>query len=176
VKIISGSFKNKSLATPKDSSVRPTTDKVRNAIFSSLYDRVEGAKVLDLFCGTGAFGLEALSRGASHCTFVDIKPDFVKKNCEMAEKGTFQVIKGKVESVVERFSEKFDIIFIDPPYGTVAPQGLLELISKYEILANEGILIYEESVRTAFEYPEGFELEGEKKYGDTKIYYLSVMI
>ena len=137
---------------------------------------MENAKVLDLFCGTGAFGLEALSRGASHCIFVDIKPDFVKKNCEMAEKGTFQVIKGKTESVIERFRDKFDIIFIDPPYGTVDPKEILELIKKYEILANEGILIYEESVRTAFELPEGFELEGEKKYGDTKIYYLSVMI
>lgn len=93
----------------------------------------------------------------------------------MAEKGTYQVIKGKADSVLERFSEKFDIIFIDPPYDKTDPKELLEIVKKQEILANEGVLIYEESVRTPFKYPEGFELDGEKKYGDTKIYYLSVM-
>jgi len=162
------------LVTPKDSSIRPTTDKTKNAIFSSLFDKVYGARVLDLFCGTGAFGLEALSRGASHCVFVDIMTDYVKKNCEMAERGTYQVVKGKVETVIERFRDKFDIIFLDPPYGQVNAQELLELVNKHEILANEGILIYEESVRSPFIIPEEhYELLNEKKYGDTKIYYLS---
>ncbi len=175
MKIISGSFKNKHIASPKDSSIRPTTDKVRNAIFSSLFDDVLDARVLDLFCGTGSFGLEALSRGASHCTFVDVKPDYAKKNCEMAERGTFRIVKGKVESVMERLGESFDIIFIDPPYQTIDPNELLKSIAEHEVLANDGVLIYEESVRTPFTYPEEiFEMTNEKKYGDTKIYYLSV--
>jgi 16S rRNA (guanine(966)-N(2))-methyltransferase RsmD len=155
--------------------VRPTTDKVRNAIFSSLYDKVDDAKVLDLFCGTGAFGLEALSRGASHCTFVDIKPELAKKNMAMAERGTYSVLKAKAESIIERLNESFDIIFIDPPYQKVETEKLFELIRDNELLANEGILIYEESVRTKMSYPEDdFELLNEKKYGDTKIYYFSV--
>ena len=174
MKIISGSFKNRSLITPKDSSVRPTTDKVRNAIFSSLFDKVEGAKVLDLCCGTGAFGLEALSRGADHCTFVDIRTDYVKKNVQMADRGTYKVLKTKAESIVERFDKKFDIIFIDPPYGKIDPCEMIKQICDNEILASDGVLIYEESVRTEFSYPEKVELSSEKRYGDTKIYYLSV--
>lgn len=168
-------MKNRQLVTPKDSSVRPTTDKVRNAVFSSLYDLVENARVLDLFCGTGSYGLEAVSRGASHSTFVDTDTNLVKQNVRLADKGTCTVIKGKAESVLERFSGSFDLIFIDPPYGKTDPNQLLEKIAQYELLANDGILIYEESVRTPFVFPqESFELNAEKKYGDTKIYYLSV--
>lgn len=107
-------MKNRQLVTPKDSSVRPTTDKVRNAVFSSLYDLVENARVLDLFCGTGSYGLEAVSRGASHSTFVDTDTNLVKQNVRLADKGTCTVIKGKAESVLERFSGSFDLIFIDP--------------------------------------------------------------
>lgn len=132
--------------------------------------------MLDLFCGTGAFGLEALSRGAAFCTFVDINTDLVRKNTSaMAEKGTYRIIKGKAESAAERLNDVFDVIFIDPPYGKVDSESLIKSIYSNEILANEGILIYEESIRTSFVYPgENFTLEGEKKYGDTKIYYLSV--
>lgn len=136
---------------------------------------MHGAKVLDLFCGTGAFGLEALSRGASHCTFIDIHTDLIKKNCQIADNGTYTVIKGRAEALVEKLRGEFDIIFIDPPYGDIEPLELIKKIKDNEILANEGILIYEESVRTPFSYPEEFELRSEKRYGDTKIYYLSVM-
>jgi len=140
-----------------------------------LYDDVLETRVLDLYCGTGSFGLEALSRGAAYCTFVDIKSDFVKKNCEMAERGTFRVVKGKVEAVMGRLGEAFDVIFIDPPYQTVDPNELLKSIVEHELLANDGIIIYEESVRAPFVYPEEtFVMTSEKKYGDTKIYYLSV--
>ena len=155
--------------------MRPTQDKVRNAVFSSLYDAVEGAKVLDLFCGTGAYGLEALSRGASSAVFVDINTALVQKNAEMADRGTCRIIKAKAEAVLERLDKGFDLIFIDPPYGNADSEMLIKKIYDNEILANEGILIYEESVRTEFFYPkETFEIINEKKYGDTKIYYLSV--
>jgi len=154
--------------------VRPTTDKVRNAIFSSLFDRVDGARVLDLYCGTGAFGLEALSRGADHCTFVDIRTDLVKKNAAMADRGSVKIVKAKSETAVLSLNEKFDIIFMDPPYGQVDSADILKTLYENEILANEGILIYEESVRTDFRIPEGhFVLLNEKKYGDTKIYYIA---
>jgi len=155
--------------------VRPTTDKVRNAVFSSLFDLVNGAKVLDLFCGTGAYGLEAISRGAAHCTFVDINTDLVKKNTMLTGEKTFRIVKGKAEALLERLNESFDLIFIDPPYGKAEPMELLQKIAENELLANDGVLIYEESIRTQFEYPvETFEITGEKKYGETKIYYLSV--
>ncbi len=86
----------------------------------------------------------------------------------MAERGTFRIVKGKVESVMERLGESFDIIFIDPPpYQTIDPNELLKSIAEHEVLANDGVLIYEESVRTPFTYPEEiFEMTNEKKYGE----------
>lgn len=155
--------------------IRPTTDKVRNAVFSSLFDRVDGAQVLDLFCGTGAYGLEAVSRGAENVVFVDINTDLVKKNVLMLDKSSYSIVKGRAESVIERINTKFDLVFADPPYGEIVPAEFLKAVYDNEILANEGILIYEESSRTEFGYPEElFELKGEKRYGDTKIYYLTV--
>jgi len=155
--------------------VRPTTDKVRNAIFSSVFDDVIDARVLDLFCGTGSFGLEALSRGASYCAFVDTATDLVNKNVTMADKSSYKVIKGRAETVIERLGDKFDIIFVDPPYETIDSSTFLKSIYDNEILAKDGVIIYEESVRAPFVFPEDiFELYNEKRYGDTKIYYLSV--
>jgi 16S rRNA (guanine(966)-N(2))-methyltransferase RsmD len=133
--------------------------------------------VLDLCCGTGSFGIEALSRGAEHVTFVDIKTDLVKKNSAMLDRGTYKIVKKTAEQFLEQTSEIFDIIFIDPPYGKIEPSDVMQTIRDREILANDGILIYEESVRTPFAAPENtFEIYNEKKYGDTKIYYLSVML
>lgn len=155
--------------------MRPTTDKVRGAVFSSLYDAVEGASVLDLFCGTGAYGLEALSRGAASAVFVDVKTDLVKKNSALADRGSFSIVKSKAENFLDRPGASYDLIFADPPYGMVDSLSLINKIYEHEILANEGILIYEESVRTKFVYPdETFDMINEKKYGDTKIYYLAV--
>lgn len=175
MKIVSGSFKNRQLVSPKDSSVRPTTDKVRGAVFSSLFDLVDGAKVLDLFCGTGSFGLEALSRGAEHATFVDVNTNLIMKNVSLADKGTYKIVKGKAETVLGRLSGSFELIFIDPPYGKANSNEIIKAISDNDLLAKDGVLIYEESIRTEFVYPEDvFEMDNEKRYGDTKIYYLSV--
>jgi len=131
--------------------------------------------VLDLFCGTGSFGLEAISRGAVYATFVDVKTDLVKKNSQMLDRSQFRIVKAKAESFLESAGGSFDLIFIDPPYGKTDSLRLLNSVVDNEVLAKGGIIIYEESMRTDFAYPEGrLELFSEKKYGDTKIYYLSV--
>jgi len=130
--------------------------------------------VLDLCCGTGAFGIEALSRGASSATLVDVKPELAKKNIKDLD--NVKVVKKDATQFIEQTGEVFDIIFVDPPYGKIDSEKLIQSIHDKEILANDGILIYEESVRTPFRIPENtFEIYNEKKYGDTKIYYLSVI-
>ena len=106
---------------------------------------------------------------------MDINTNLVLKNVSIAQKGTFKVIKGKTESVLSRFTDRFDLIFVDPPYGKVDPNEIIKAISDNDLLAMDGVLIYEESIRTPFVYPEdSFTLDSEKRYGDTKIYYLSV--
>lgn len=176
MRIISGLYKGRQLASPKDLSVRPTTDKVRNAVFSVLFDKVDDAKALDLFCGTGSYGLEALSRGASSCTFIDKDVTYINKNLKGLEEFDTEVIKGDVLNVLARMSGSFDIIFIDPPYGEYQPDELLNLIKERDLLAEDGIVIYEESVRTGFNITtDGFGIETEKKYGDTKVYFICDM-
>jgi len=152
--------------------VRPTTDKVRNAVFSVLFDRVEGAKVLDVFCGTGSYGIEALSRGADRAMFIDTDVTFVKKNLKDLEDST-EVIKGDVTKVLPTLTGKFDIIFIDPPYGEYPPAQVLDVISYGGLLAEGGVIVFEESFRSPFDIANtDFFIENEKKYGDTKIYFI----
>lgn len=152
--------------------MRPTTDKVRNAVFSVLFDAVEGAKVLDLFCGTGSYGIEAISRGADRALFVDTDVTFVKKNLKDLEDFS-EVIKGDVTKILPTLTGKSDIIFIDPPYGEYPPAKLLEIISAAELLAGGGVIVFEESFRSPFDIANtDFFIENEKKYGDTKIYFI----
>jgi 16S rRNA (guanine966-N2)-methyltransferase len=173
LRITAGTLKGIQLHTPASSSVRPTTDKVRQAIFSSLFDEVNEAKVLDLCAGTGAFGIEALSRGAKSAVFVDISIDIIKKNLALTTFKNVKVIKGDILKEIPRLSGKFEIIFIDPPYSAFDPAEIVKLIMQSGILEEGGSIIYEESTRTAF--PADFdecEILKERKYGETAIYYL----
>ena len=173
MRIISGTYKGKQLATPKDLSVRPTTDKARNAVFSVLFNAVDDAQVLDLFCGTGSYGLEALSRGASSAVFIDIDTTWVQKNLKQLEI-TADVIKGDITRILPQMTRSFDLIFIDPPYGKYTVDELLTLIKDREVLAKDGIIVYEESIRTEFNISDDhWSLDSEKRYGDTVIRFLS---
>lgn len=142
-------------------------------MFSSLFDSVLDARVLDLFCGTGSYGLEAISRGAGSAVFVDTDTTYVKKNLVNIEADT-EVIKGDVKQTLDRLGGKFDIVFIDPPYGTQVPDDLLNSLRDRELLANNGIVVYEESIRTEFKINvEGYGVASEKRYGDTKVYFIT---
>ncbi|QAR31912.1 16S rRNA (guanine(966)-N(2))-methyltransferase RsmD [Geovibrio thiophilus] len=176
MRITAGTLKGMQLHTPKNSSVRPTTDKVRQAVFSSLFDETEGAEVLDLCAGTGAFGIEAMSRGAASAVFIDLSTDIIKKNVLDSKFRNTRIIKGDIKKEIPRLTGVFNIIFIDPPYGLFLPQEIMNLIHESGILHPEGTLIYEESTRTAFPAePEHFKVLKEKKYGETAIYYLKRM-
>ena len=126
MRVITGIARGRRLKEPNGMETRPTTDRVKEGIFSSIQFEVEGRKVLDLFGGTGQMGIEALSRGAAHCTFVDLQKQavaIIRENVNstgFADQST--VIQGDALAYLSRCREKFDLIFLDPPYES----GLLE--------------------------------------------------
>jgi 16S rRNA (guanine966-N2)-methyltransferase len=123
MRVISGSAAGRKLRAPKSDLVRPTLDKVKHAIFNSLGEIGGHGRVLELFAGTGALGIEALSRGAEWCDFVDVLPAscrVIRENLRNASLNTHaRVIKGRVPGIFERLSEPYDLILADPPYHTV---------------------------------------------------------
>lgn len=148
MRITSGIFKSRIIKAP--GGIRPTLDNVRKAIFDTLGGSVAGAKALDLFSGSGALGLEALSRGAAYCTFVDNSRASVKAiKDNLAGLGLrAEVVYADSEAVVRRLFEdraKFDIIFMDPPYYKELAKKSLFLLSACDILAETGVAVIEHS-------------------------------
>lgn len=147
MRVITGTARGRKLQEPKDQSVRPTTDMVKEAIFSIVQFDVPGRRVLDLFAGTGQLGIEALSRGARECVFVDNSPAslaLVRKNlaiCGM--EGT--VVRSDALAFL-RHAGKFDLVFVDPPYQAGLYGDVLDALFSFDIL-NEGGIILVESMR-----------------------------
>ena len=144
MRVITGSAKGRKLFEPKDSSVRPTTDMVKEAIYSIIQFDVPGRRVLDLFAGTGQLGIEAMSRGARECVFVDNSPAsvaLVRKNlahCGMEA----AVVRSDAISYL-RHAGKFDLILIDPPYAEGLYNDVLNAVFMFDILNEGGIMIVE---------------------------------
>lgn len=147
MRIITGAYKGRRLYTPADDKIRPTTDKVKEALFSILTGEVYGSNVLDLFAGTGSLGLEALSRGARHCWFGDNSREslrLLKENiahCQASDKAT--VLAGDFRKVLGQLQEKMDIILLDPPYNQDMLPVCFEQIQACDVLAEGGIVIAE---------------------------------
>lgn len=172
----------------KSSSIRPTSDKVREAIFNILPTPFPFINVLDLFAGTGALGIEAISRGAESVIFVDIDSDaakVVKDNLDMCHVGDkAQVRKRDVLSAikdlsreVKRGSERFDLVFLDAPYKeTELTSKTLEALKIENIMTDDCFIVCETGSKERLEEELlttlGFEFIKEKKYGDTLVYFL----
>ena len=160
MRIISGIAKGRKLFSPpsQDKSIRPTSDRAREALFSILGDTVQGAQVLDLFAGTGALGLEAFSRRASFVVFVDhsrLALDLIKKNILLCLSGysgecELRVIQHDlakeipIRKLPPEVEAGFDLIFADPPYGKNISLSVLDSINKSNLLKDDGMLIVEE--------------------------------
>ena len=144
MRVITGSARGRKLREPKDQSVRPTTDMVKEAIFSIVQFDVPGRRVLDLFAGTGQLGIEALSRGAKECVFVDNSPTsaaLVRQNLEICGfQGT--VVRGDSLEYLRRCG-KFDLVFIDPPYHAGLYKDVLDAVFSFDILSEGGIILVE---------------------------------
>jgi 16S rRNA (guanine(966)-N(2))-methyltransferase RsmD len=174
MRIITGMARGLPLAGPRGGDTRPTSDRVREAVFSSLGGRVVAATVLDLFAGTGALGLEAASRGARSVTFVEKARSalgILEKNLAAFKRAPgvaceLEVVRGAVEHVT--WPGTFTLILADPPYAH-DPVALLELIRHRGWLAGDGRLVLETAKRVAWELPSGWLREREAVYGDTRV-------
>lgn len=175
MRIIAGKFKGRTLETLRGNSVRPTTDRVKESIFNLIQFRLDDARVLDLFCGSGALGIESLSRGASHVTFCDksrASIEITKKNLEKVY-GNISIINKDYSACVDGLSregKKFDIIFLDPPYLEGLQDAILNKLMESEILDEDGVIIYERSREVdGARLPKGFVLTDSRDYGSTTI-------
>lgn len=189
MRIISGAARGRKLAAPpgRTQDIRPTSDRAREALFSILSSAVPGSRVLDLYAGTGALGLEALSRGAKEVILVDFHRqslELIRRNiiiCQPGnEHGRVSVIrcdlrKGLPPSVIKDAAiRKFDLIFLDPPYSQGLSLKTLEYLSNGLLLNDQGIIVAEE--RSSETLPDGcgeLTLTDQRTYGDTGFWFYS---
>ena len=148
LRVISGSARGTKLNTlPGDEVIRPTTDRVKESVFNIIQFCVKGADVLDVFCGSGALGIEALSRGAAVCTFVDSSRESLKiaeGNIKKTHlEGKAKLIKSDFREFFSTNAKKYDIIFADPPYAAGFMEDFVAKIEKSGALSQNGILIFE---------------------------------
>ena len=177
MRIISGRFKGRKLIAPRNHSIRPTSDKAREALFSIIGSNIQNARILDLFAGTGAFGIEALSRGARQAFFVDASSkalDTVRKNLDLLGIHDEAVpVLGRIPDVFGRseFSDQsFDIIFLDPPYDRDHITATLENNGFLSFVADTTLVIAEHGVsREDFALSGHLEMIDRRKYGKTLI-------
>lgn len=172
MRVVSGTARGCKLQPVPGMNTRPTTDRVKENVFNLIQDHVRGAEVLDLFAGTGQLGIEALSRGAQHCDFVEHNKTafgIVSKNVESARvKDKSALHRTEAEDFVSRAGrQKYDLIFLDPPYGGEILENALKLIERFDILSVNGIIICESAVEDRFAH--GFEAVRERRYGATLI-------
>ncbi|MEM5786716.1 MAG: 16S rRNA (guanine(966)-N(2))-methyltransferase RsmD [Syntrophobacteraceae bacterium] len=175
MRIISGAFRGRRLLSPKSAEIRPTSDRVREAIFSIIASEIPGAQVLDLFAGTGAMGLEALSRGAASAVFVDRGTEavrLIKENIELCKAGnTASIIRDTVPSAIKKLAAQgrtFEVIFMDPPYGMGLVEKTIDMLDS--VAAPAAIMVAEHHLKD--ETPSELKLwskETERRYGDTLV-------
>ena len=148
MRIVGGKYRHRIIVCPDDAThTRPTKDRVREAIFSAIGD-ISNARVLDLYAGSGAMGIEALSRGASHCTFVDISLIAIKTikenlNNLKIDNNEYEVIKNKDINAIESFKNKFDLIILDPPYEEGQYELIVNLLKEKDLLSEHAIIVME---------------------------------
>lgn len=178
MRVTAGKFKGRTLIDNKYQHIRPTADMVKQAIFNKLAFSLANAKVLDLFCGTGALGIEALSRGAKEVIFADSDSRSVQLTKDNLKKiganGGYKVIKSSYEKTLTLLEwEQFDIIILDPPYKSGVYEDCLKKIAEYNLLSPLGIIVCEHDAKDTFDYSP-FAVTDEKKYGIKKVTYLQI--
>lgn len=174
MRIVGGEFKGRRLKAPRGLKTRPTSEKVREALFDILGGRVEGSVFLDLYAGTGAVGLEALSRGARETVFIEAEGQTVavlKENLRalgLEERASVLVLPAeRALRVLRDGGGELDLAFCDPPYADPLWPDLLAHLGEALPLCSGGLLVLEHAARTVPATPEGFERVRNYKYGDT---------
>lgn len=172
MRVITGKARGVQLKTPNGMQTRPTTDRVKEALFSIIQFEIPGAKVLDLFGGTGQLGIEALSRGAKSAVFVDAGEDacrLIRENLKRTRlEQDARVVCSDYADYLHRCREQFQIIFLDPPYAEVFLENSLKIITEIDILQSGGIIVAERPLgkELPWDFP-GFTRSKDYKYGKT---------
>ena len=175
MRVDAGLYKGRRLIENKYEHIRPTTDKVKQALFVKLQFFVPQKRVLDLFCGTGAMGIEAISRGAEKVVFVDKDSrsiDMTKQNLKNLGIKS-QVTKCDAIVFLDKCEEPFDLIILDPPYKSGLYEKVLQKIYEKNLLSSDGVIVCEHAQEDDFDYGN-FQVFDEKKYGNIKLTYLSL--
>ena len=174
MRIVAGIAKGRKLTAPKGLDVRPTTDRVKEALFSSIAPRLEGAHVLDLFAGTGALGLESLSRGAASAVFVErsrrtmavLRENLfrcgLQERSRLLEREAITALRA-----LQRERARFDVVFLDPPYAGPLLVSALFALAASSLLANDGLIVAEHLVGSPLEAPPKLVIALQKRYGNT---------
>ena len=177
MRVIAGEFRGRKLTSLKGRKIRPTSDRIREALFSILSQKIDNALVLDLFAGTGAFGIEAISRGAAKSFFIDKSKEAIQvinKNIELLNiKERTEVIlhdAGNLLSSKTLLRQKFDVIFMDPPYNKGFISKTFKNVDLLKVMKDDSIIIAEHSIReNDLEKVADFDLYDKRTYGETLI-------
>jgi 16S rRNA (guanine966-N2)-methyltransferase len=176
LRVISGKWKGKRLSSVKGLNLRPTSDRVKEAIFDILQDHIAGQQVLDLFAGTGALGIEALSRGAKRAVFVEESPRSLmalRKNIEGCQaKDQAQVLPREVThgiKILEAQGESFQLIFLDPPYQKGLANKALKVLAGSSIVSPDTLIIVEHSSNEELLSIPRLQRVDARKYGNTLV-------
>ncbi len=174
MRVVAGRAKGVSLKTPNGMLTRPTSDRVKEAMFSIIQFDILGARVLDLFGGTGQLGIEAISRGAASAVFVDCREDaccLIRENLRragMISEG--RVVRSDYLTYLKKCTESFDIVLLDPPYAEEFLEKSLKLITEIDILQSGGIIIAERPAGKDLPWEfSGFSRSRDYKYGKTML-------
>ncbi|MBQ0038255.1 MAG: 16S rRNA (guanine(966)-N(2))-methyltransferase RsmD [Clostridiales bacterium] len=173
MRVITGTARGRRLKELEGMETRPTTDRVKEGLFSTIQFDIEGRRVLDLFAGTGQLGIEALSRGAAAAVFVDQRRDavqLIRENlalCDLADRA--HVVNGDAMAYL-RSGEKFDLVFLDPPYDSGLLEAALERIAMFDICREHGIIVAESAADKALPpLAPPYSIYREYRYGKIKV-------
>ncbi len=179
MRIVGGRFRGRAIAAPSHAGLRPTADRVRESVFNILLHGidgldVEGARVIDLFAGTGALGLEALSRGAAYCLFVEEAVEaraLIRSNVEaMGLMGVTKIYRRDATTLGPAAPHQpFDLAFLDPPYGKGLAEKALQALLDGNWLKAGAVAVVEERVAETVSLPQGFAEVDRRSYGDTQV-------
>ena len=181
MRIVAGNFRGRVLKGPSSNAIRPTSDRLRESIFNILVhaygDPITGARVLDLFAGTGALALEAMSRGAKYALLVEEAAEargLIRDNVEMLSlTGATRIFRRDASKLGDMGPiEPFDLVFCDPPYGKGLAEKSLESARHGKWLSPSALVVVEEAVKPGFKTPDGFEELERRGYDDTEIIFV----
>jgi 16S rRNA (guanine966-N2)-methyltransferase len=184
MRIVAGRFRGKTLLSPGDATIRPTADRVREAVFNIIASRLgpglDGRRVLDLFAGTGALGLEALSRGAARAVFVDNGAEargLIRDHIEaFGVAGIAKLLRRDATDLGPAGSfGGFDLVFLDPPYGKGLGERALVSARAGGWLAPDALIVLEESREVELALPAGFAVEDRREYGAAAVHFVNVV-